>query len=49
VVPGRYFSFGLPEAWDHADQCIRLNYAMDDAQVRRGIEIIAEEAAALQA
>jgi valine--pyruvate aminotransferase len=48
VVPGRYFSFGLEEPWDHADQCIRLNYAMDDEQVRRGIEIIAEEAATLQ-
>lgn len=48
VVPGRYFSFGLDAPWDHADQCIRLNYAMDDEQVRRGIEIIAEEAAQLQ-
>lgn len=48
VVPGRYFSFGLEEPWDHADQCIRLNYGMEDDQVKRGIEIIAEEAAALQ-
>jgi valine--pyruvate aminotransferase len=48
VVPGRYFSFGLPEPWDHADQCIRVNYAMADEQVERGIEIIAEEAAKLQ-
>ena len=48
VVPGRYFSFGLEEPWDHADQCIRLNYAMDDEQVHRGIQIIAEEAAKLQ-
>lgn len=48
VVPGRYFSFGLEEPWDHADQCIRVNYGMDAEQVRRGIEIIAEEAAKLQ-
>lgn len=44
VVPGRYFFFGLDEPWDHADECIRLNYAMPDAEVRRGLEIIAEEA-----
>ena len=48
VVPGKYFSFGLPEPWDHADQCIRINYAMDDAEVKQGIEVIAEEAAKLQ-
>ena len=47
VVPGRYFFFGGEEHWDHTDRCIRLNYAMDDADVERGIEIIAEEAAAM--
>jgi valine--pyruvate aminotransferase len=44
VVPGTYFFFGLEEPWDHADECIRLNYAMPDTEVRRGLEIIAEEA-----
>jgi valine--pyruvate aminotransferase len=44
VVPGTYFFFGLDEQWSHADECIRLNYAMPDAEVRRGLEIIAEEA-----
>jgi valine--pyruvate aminotransferase len=48
VVPGKYFSFGLPEPWEHADQCIRINYAMADAEVKQGIEVIAEEAAKLQ-
>ena len=43
VVPGRYFFFGLAEPWEHQDQCIRLNYAMDDADVRRGIALIADE------
>ncbi|MFW5683874.1 MAG: valine--pyruvate transaminase [Spirochaetota bacterium] len=49
VVPGKYFSFGGTgnEHWDHPDKCIRLNYAMDDADVERGIEIIAEEAASM--
>lgn len=44
VVPGKYFAFGGAEGWEHADRCIRLNYAMDDDDVERGIEIIAEEA-----
>ena len=43
VVPGRYFFFGLAQPWEHQDQCIRLNYAMDDADVRRGIALIADE------
>ncbi len=45
VVPGKYFSFGREEHWQHTDECIRINYAMDDDDVERGIEIIAEEAA----
>ena len=44
VVPGTYFFFGMKEAWSHSDECIRLNYAMPDEEVRRGLEIIAEEA-----
>lgn len=44
VVPGTYFFFGFDEEWTHRDQCIRLNYAMNDEDVKRGIEIIAEEA-----
>jgi len=44
VVPGEYFFFGLEEAWAHSTQCIRLNYAQDDALVEEGIRILAEEA-----
>ena len=44
VVPGRYFFFGLDEPWEHRDQCIRVNYAMADADVREGIAVIADEA-----
>lgn len=47
VVPGKYFSFGGETTWQHTDRCIRINYAMDDADVARGIEIIAEEAASM--
>ena len=43
VVPGHYFFPGLPGEWRHRSECIRMNYAGDDAVVRRGIRIIAEE------
>jgi valine--pyruvate aminotransferase len=46
VVPGEPFFFGLSpddEAWPHRHQCVRISFAMPEAVVRRGIEIIAEE------
>jgi valine--pyruvate aminotransferase len=43
VVPGHYFFPGLPEAWPHKTQCIRMSYAGNDDQVQAGIKIIAEE------
>ena len=43
VVPGHYFFPGLDASWQHCNECIRVSYAMDDMQVKRGIEIIAEE------
>jgi valine--pyruvate aminotransferase len=46
VVPGHYFAFGEGSDPAHADQCIRINYAMDDDTVTEGIRIIAEEYAA---
>ena len=45
VVPGRYFCFGTHDRWDHTDRCIRVSYAMNDSDVERGIEIIADEVA----
>jgi len=47
VVPGEYFFFGLERDWPHSRQCIRFNYAANEADVKRGIEIIAEETAKL--
>ena len=47
IVPGEYFFFGLPESdddWAHRHQCIRVNYAQDFEEVKRGLDIIAEEA-----
>jgi valine--pyruvate aminotransferase len=44
VIPGQHFFFGLEdEAWPHRHQCIRVSYAMDEAVVRAGLQIIAEE------
>mgnify|MGYP000698827898 CR=1 FL=1 len=44
VIPGDYFFFGLDEPeWAHRHECIRVSYAMDEAVVRDGLRIIAEE------
>jgi valine--pyruvate aminotransferase len=47
VVPGKYFAFGDHAGWKHADECIRVNYALNPDDVERGIEIIAEEVEAM--
>jgi valine--pyruvate aminotransferase len=49
VLPGHHFFPGLEEDWAHSDQCLRLSYAQDPEQVRRGIRIIGEELRALGA
>lgn len=43
VVPGEYFFPGLPEEWPHKYECLRMNYAGDDADLAEGIKIIGEE------
>lgn len=42
VIPGRHFFFGLTEEWKHRDECIRINYARGEAEVREGIRRIGE-------
>jgi valine--pyruvate aminotransferase len=49
VLPGHHFFPGLEQDWVHRDQCLRLSYAQDPEQVRRGIGIIGEELRALGA
>jgi valine--pyruvate aminotransferase len=46
VLSGHYFFPGLQSGWRHRDECLRISFAQDDAVVRRGIEIIGEEARA---
>lgn len=43
VVPGHYFFPGLADPWSHTNECLRVNYAQDEATVAAGIEAIAEE------
>ena len=40
VVPGRYFFPGR-QASVHAESCLRMNYARSEADVRKGIDILA--------
>ena len=43
IVPGEYFFIGQDDSWDHAHQCLRMNYVQDEAMMQKGIDIIAEE------
>ncbi|MGO1295939.1 MAG: valine--pyruvate transaminase [Vibrio sp.] len=43
IVPGEYFFIGQKEEWEHAHQCLRMNYVQDEQKMREGIRIIAEE------
>ena len=49
VIPGEYFFFGHDDPdWKHRKECIRVSYAMDEAVVKDGLRIIAEEVRKLQ-
>ncbi|PID41328.1 MAG: valine--pyruvate transaminase [Proteobacteria bacterium] len=43
VVSGHYFFPGLHSEWRHTDECIRLTYSQNEADVERGISIIGQE------
>jgi valine--pyruvate aminotransferase len=44
VIPGEFFFFGHDDPdWAHREECIRVSYAMDEAVVRDGLRIIADE------
>jgi valine--pyruvate aminotransferase len=38
TVSGRHFFQGLDTTWQHANECLRLNYAGEEGTVRQGIE-----------
>lgn len=41
VVPGDHCFIGLDEDWSHRRQCLRVSYALDDASIDRGFELMA--------
>jgi len=43
VLPGESFFFGLEGEWKHSGECLRLNYAGDEALFERGLRIMGEE------
>ena len=43
VVSGHYFFYGLDQRWPHADQCLRLSYALDPERFARAAAIMADE------
>lgn len=45
IVPGEYFFIGQQDDWQHAHQCLRMNYVQDDEVMQKGIQIIAQEVA----
>ena len=49
VIPGENCFLGLPDVWDHTQQCVRLSYAVDAQQLRTAASIIARVVRALYA
>jgi valine--pyruvate aminotransferase len=49
VIPGEDFFIGIDKQWSHQYQCLRINYALSDEQLERGLNIIAAEVSALYA
>jgi valine--pyruvate aminotransferase len=45
IIPGQNFVPGIEPGWQHTQECIRVSYAQEEAVVREGIRIIAEEVA----
>jgi len=43
IIPGHHFFPGLDEYWQHKHECIRVTYAQDEAIVRKGVKVIADE------
>jgi valine--pyruvate aminotransferase len=43
VIPGEDFFFDMPDNWAHQRECIRINYACPEEQLRRGLTLIKEE------
>jgi valine--pyruvate aminotransferase len=40
IIPGHNFFIGIDDSWEHKHQCIRINYAKDEAVLRKGLEAV---------
>jgi len=40
IIPGHSFFIGIDDEWAHKHQCVRINYAKDEATLRAGLEAI---------
>lgn len=43
AIPGEAFFIGIDPSWEHTRQCLRINYAQPEAQLERGLRVLAEE------
>jgi valine--pyruvate aminotransferase len=43
VIPGEEFFIDIDPDWEHTKQCLRINYAQPEDQLRRGFEVLAKE------
>jgi len=43
VVPGKYFFPGQQSISEHAESCVRMNYAQSESELEKGIGILARE------
>jgi valine--pyruvate aminotransferase len=42
-VPGKYFFPGQQKVSAHAESCVRMNYVQSEAELEKGIDILASE------
>ncbi|WP_028877119.1 valine--pyruvate transaminase [Teredinibacter turnerae] len=47
IMAGEHFFFGMDENWDHAHQCIRLNFCQAPEVISDALQILAREVRAL--
>ncbi|EAW27836.1 valine--pyruvate transaminase [Alteromonadales bacterium TW-7] len=40
IIPGHNFFIGIEDSWEHKHQCVRINYATDEATLKKGLETI---------
>ncbi len=43
IIPGHNFFIGMDDNWPHQHQCIRINYAKDEATLRKGLKVVFQE------